>query len=389
MALQVLDKKFHPDWASKRQPKSFVIDWSNPITKGLTIVDVGDGRRNLIGNRPVTVNGSVSSAIGGRGKEYVKGTAAANNLETPGFSGTIGPITALTLIARTQDITANAIAGVLRKSTSVGGFEWNLGNGFGAIGDYSKPRLAGSGTDIAMWINGERFTSANPVSVEVATGEYICTAITGDFTDVWTQHLRLGALSAEFKNVSMALFLQWDRILSDSEEISLFKDPYQVLAPVTALVYFTSAAVATAAITGTATAGIAEDDITAGGKTIIITLTGDTWVTAGATFDAQRQNIIDGLDSAQSELTGWNNEVRDNEVVTAVVRTSDTVVTITLTAQAGYDITAQETITVTVPNTALVTSTSNLAGSPTFTVSPITGTVVPVIINHLKNQGIL
>jgi len=85
----------------------------------------------------------------------------------------------------------------------------------------------------------------------------------------------------------------------------------------------------TAAITGTATASITKADIVAGGKTIIITLTGDTWVAAGATFDAQRQSIIDNIVSAQSETNGWN-AVRSNIAVAAVVRTSDTVVTITL-----------------------------------------------------------
>lgn len=50
------------------------------------------------------------------------------------------------------------------------------------------------------------------------------------------------------------------------------------------------------ALTGTVTATINEDDIIAGGKTIILTLTDDTFVAAGATFDAQRQAIIDGLD---------------------------------------------------------------------------------------------
>lgn len=126
-------------------------------------------------------------------------------------------------------------------------------------------------------------------------------------------------------------------------------------------------AAAAAAVTGTATASITEADVVAGGKTIIITLTGDTWVAAGATFDAERQNIINGLDSAQAEATGWDAQVKANEVVSAVVRTSDTVVTVTLTAQAGYNITAQETITVTVPSTA-VTGAVAIVASPTFTV---------------------
>lgn len=124
---------------------------------------------------------------------------------------------------------------------------------------------------------------------------------------------------------------------------------------------------ATALITGTVTAAITELDVVTGGKTIIITLTGDTWVALGATFDAQRQAIINGLDSAQVEATGWNAEVRDKEVVGAVIRTSDTVVTITLTAQAGYNITAQEVITVTVPASAL-TLTVAITATPTFTV---------------------
>lgn len=126
---------------------------------------------------------------------------------------------------------------------------------------------------------------------------------------------------------------------------------------------------AVAVVTGTASAGLTEAQIVAGGETIIITLTNDTWVASGATFNAQRQNIIDGLDSAQSEVTGWNAEVRDKEVVGAVVRTSDTVVTITLTAAAAYDVAANETITVTVPATALVTSASALTASPTIGVT--------------------
>jgi hypothetical protein len=130
-------------------------------------------------------------------------------------------------------------------------------------------------------------------------------------------------------------------------------------------------AAVTSVTTGTAVPTQTEADVVTGGKTIILTLTGDTWVAAGATFDAQRQAIIDGLDSAQSELTGWNAEVRDKEVVGAVVRTSDTIVTITLTASAAYDITSTETITATIPATALVTSASAVISSPTFTVTAV------------------
>ena len=134
-----------------------------------------------------------------------------------------------------------------------------------------------------------------------------------------------------------------------------------------------------AAVTGTAASGLTETQVVSGSETIIITLTGDTWVAAGAPFNGQRQNIIDGLDSAQSETNGWNAEVRDKEVVESVVRTSDTVVTITLTASASYNITADETITVTVPGTA-VAGGNPITASPTFDVSVVLEGVGPTTV---------
>jgi len=138
----------------------------------------------------------------------------------------------------------------------------------------------------------------------------------------------------------------------------------------------------TAAITGTAAAAMTEADVVAGLKTILITLTGGVWVASGGTFNGQRQAIIDGLTSAQSEATGWNNEVRANLATGDVVRSSDTLVTITLSAQATYDITALETIEVTVPATALVPGGSSIVATPTFTVETVpqvvvTGSVFP------------
>jgi len=104
------------------------------------------------------------------------------------------------------------------------------------------------------------------------------------------------------------------------------------------------------ALTGTVT-NDSEVDIRTGGSTIILTVSDDTWVAAGATFDAERQNIINGIDSAQAEATGWDAVVKAGLVVTDVVRTSNTVVTVTLPAFGTYDITAPETITATVPAT--------------------------------------
>ncbi len=148
----------------------------------------------------------------------------------------------------------------------------------------------------------------------------------------------------------------------------------------TLLENYDNSVIATAALTGTVTASITESDIVTGGKTIILTLSGDNWVASGATFDAQRQNIINGIDSAQAEATGWDAEVKAKEVVGAVVRTSATVVTVTLTAQAGYNITATETITATIPATALVGGNAIVA-SPTFDITTVVSASLTFVVS--------
>jgi len=108
-----------------------------------------------------------------------------------------------------------------------------------------------------------------------------------------------------------------------------------------------------AVLTGTFLTTPTEAEVIAGTQTIILTLGRGTWVSAGAVFDAIRQAIIDGLDSDKSEATGWNTKVRDVMAVTAVVRTNATTVTITLPATGDYNVSANETITFTLPRGAV------------------------------------
>lgn len=132
-----------------------------------------------------------------------------------------------------------------------------------------------------------------------------------------------------------------------------------------------------AVLTGTAI-GESPADVIAGGKTTILTLTGDTTLAAGAAFNAQRQAIINGVTSAQSETHGWNAEVRDKEVVGAVVRTSATVITITWSAAPAYAITAPETITATIPSAALTGLGQSLVAAPSFIISSSAATFMPM-----------
>lgn len=150
-----------------------------------------------------------------------------------------------------------------------------------------------------------------------------------------------------------------------------------------------ASAEASAALTGTTVVGgVLESEIVAGSETIIITLTNDTWVAAGTGpigSTADTQAIIDGLTAASSPTNGWNNEVRDKEVTTAVVRTSNTVATITLTAQAGYNVLADEIITATIPAAALVTSATPVVATPTITVTDETIWLAEVTVNNGEN----
>jgi len=139
------------------------------------------------------------------------------------------------------------------------------------------------------------------------------------------------------------------------------------------------------ALTGTVTTAT-EADIVTGGKTIILTLTGDTWVATVGQDNAITTALIAGIDSAQSEANGWDAVVKANMVYTDVSRDSNTVVTITLGAEATYNITATETITATIPASAL-TAATQIVASPTFNVTATGGAVVRATGYMTPNTG--
>jgi hypothetical protein len=98
--------------------------------------------------------------------------------------------------------------------------------------------------------------------------------------------------------------------------------------------------------------GSREEDIRAGGKTLIITLTGLTWDADIGSDNTQTTALINGLDSAQSEGTGWDAVVKAGLTFSNVTRNSDTVVTIAFPAFATYYISAPEVITATIESTS-------------------------------------
>jgi hypothetical protein len=96
---------------------------------------------------------------------------------------------------------------------------------------------------------------------------------------------------------------------------------------------------------------------------------GASTATGVASFSSFRRAILNGLDSAQAEGTGWDAK-KPTIAESAVVRTSATVVTITLPAVSGYDITASEVITDTVPGVALAGGIDAIA-TPTLGITAL------------------
>ncbi len=125
-------------------------------------------------------------------------------------------------------------------------------------------------------------------------------------------------------------------------------------------------AVAAAFLSGTMLSAT-ESQMVSGGRVLGINLTAETWVAAGATFDAQRQNIIDGVVSAQAEAAGFN-ALRASIPVVNVVRVSDVRVEITVPAFPTYEITVSEVLTVTVPATSTVGAVE-YAAAPTAVIT--------------------
>lgn len=145
--------------------------------------------------------------------------------------------------------------------------------------------------------------------------------------------------------------------------------PYGSPSDIITLGYGVGAAGGSALILGSLVPTGTESDVQNNSNLLTITLSGDTWITLVGGFNAIRQDIINGITSSGAEASGWNAAVRDTLSVTAVTRLSDTFVSILIPAVPGYAITAPETITVTVPGSALAGG-SPIVATPTFTITP-------------------
>jgi hypothetical protein len=109
----------------------------------------------------------------------------------------------------------------------------------------------------------------------------------------------------------------------------------------------------TIALSGTAiTGGVLESEIVTGSETVIITLTNDTWVPTLGSNNAITTAFLAAITGDDGGATGFDDEVA--LVHGNLVRTSATVLTLTLPAAALYAILADETVSVAPPANSVV-----------------------------------
>ena len=124
-----------------------------------------------------------------------------------------------------------------------------------------------------------------------------------------------------------------------------------------------------ASISGTVTTAT-ESDIVVGGKTLVISLKNDVWVQDVASNNDKLVALSGGISYSSKSI--WTLSPSD------VVRTSDSVLTITLPPVAGYALDQDQTINVTipwVPATPLLTTSDQEITAGSFTVKAVTATL--------------
>jgi hypothetical protein len=165
--------------------------------------------------------------------------------------------------------------------------------------------------------------------------------------------------------------------ITNSQQISLTISPELIKNAVksaTSVNTIKIAANVVAVLEGTViTAGVAEGDIVAGGKTIIVRLTNGEFAVDVASNAAKRNAIFDGFKTSSSDPAMWNKVISALKLAgeSAITRNSSNKITITLPAVSDYDISLNETISLTLP---YMTAAS--------------GTVEPILVDAIKDVAV-
>lgn len=135
----------------------------------------------------------------------------------------------------------------------------------------------------------------------------------------------------------------------------------------------TVASNSTAVLSGTIISTlVSETDILTGGKTLTITLSDGQWVTDIKTNETKRNALFSGL-ATSTDAAAWAKVVSALKTAgqTAIERTNNYTITITLPAVAGYNIAANQYVTMTIPATCMIGGIANLTLSDTISIGVV------------------
>lgn len=399
----ILPKILHPDFSSPlKQPRGdVVLDY--PLGQ-LKVVAIFDQLmwRDLTGNKPGTADpsGSVPGVVVNRHGKGISYNTNQNQTLTPAGYGTQNHTF---IIVRSPDDATNRNNSTWGTSTGLADQRFQAHMPWGN-GDVFFDYGGSSGNNRLTWPSSGGYT-------KVADEREVWFFTAGEHgSEIWfngdlkaSQAVAISRASdAEDFNINVGVVSNGDdqtvyfvallnRVMPHAEIIKASREIYRsFLKPANQPRYFPAAAAASAVLTGTMLATVDEDDITTGGKTIIITLTGDTFKAAGTGpigSTADTQALIDGVTATTSPANGWNAEVRDKALTSEIVRTDDNTATWTVAAQAGFDISAQQTIESIIPTAVLVTAAAAITATPTFTIDEAVSGIQPTNYYSLLLAG--
>lgn len=222
-----------------RQPQTPVgIDWGNPLAKGLRAAVSGISAYDFVTNKFLTVSGAFTKTATPYGVAHTT-TAAADStyIELPfEISGAVSVVTVVSRDVSATTTGTGKVAPVItnRTANQANFWEFNLGNGFGALGDIDKPRLsnnsAGFGT---IYADGVALSGNNPATTALTNGRFYtlaAVAASGATASGSGKMWLFATLTGSYFSLvgRMPLALVYDRALSAAEVKSLSDNPWQI-----------------------------------------------------------------------------------------------------------------------------------------------------------------
>ncbi len=264
-----------------QQPQGPVeIDWSNPITRGLRAAVSGTGAYDFVTKKSLPYAGaySVTTQQGIAHKCNAVAITTPQYIELPfELSGTLS-VHAVVSRDATVGTDSSKVAELVTNRTNFAATFWelNLGNGFGAVGDYGKPRFSTNAVGIgSIYVNGALTTGNNPSDAILNNGQfYNITAVASSGATssgsgkTWLLGARTAAANYYSLNGRAPLILLFDRAISESEVRSISQNPWQIFKPISRRI-FVPVAAGGGDVTGTFSATEVAETLSASGGIIV------------------------------------------------------------------------------------------------------------------------